>query len=258
MWRISCVGLLVLGLPLMASAQTAPPAPPASSAPAANPYTATVPVAGTSDAQRSAAIAAALTQVLQQTSPGFVPDAGTLAKASGYVRNYHYQRAAAGAGLQLQVEFDPRAVGRLVAQGGTPGSAGAAAATPTATPTTAAAPAATAATTTASAVTPTSGTAQPSPATASVPAAATSGTGMVWVAGIDNANAYASVLALLRGDSGLTQVLPVGASNGGLLLQVTYNQPLAGALAALETPNGHLAAAAQPHAGADASLQWTP
>lgn len=81
---------------------------------------------------------------------------------------------------------------------------------------------------------------------------------MVWVAGIDNANAYASVLALLRGDSGLTQVLPVGASNGGLLLQVTYNQPLAGALAALETPNGHLAAAAQPHAGADASLQWTP
>lgn len=246
MWRISCVWLLVLGLPAVAGAQTLPPAPPAGSVPVANPYTATVPVAGTSDAQRSDAIAAALTQVLQQMSPGFTPGASTLANASGYVRNYHYQRAAAGAGLQLQVQFDPRAVGRLVAQGA--GSSGSTNPIPAAAPTSAA-PSAPAATS--------SATASTAPAT-SAPAAATSGTGTVWITGITDANAYASALALLRGDPQLTQVLPVGASDGGLLLQVAYSQPLAGVLAALETPNGHLAAAAQPHAGADASLQWTP
>lgn len=247
MWRISCVWLLVLGLPAVAIAQAAPIVPATGSAPAASPYSATVPVAGTSDAQRNAAIAAALAQVLQQTSPGFAPGAGTLANASGYVRNYRYQRAASGAGLELQVQFDPRAVSRLVAQGS--GSSGGASATPAAAPTGAAAP-------TAKAAAAGSSTQSAAPA-ASAPAAA-SGTAMLWITGIDNAQAYASALALLRGDSQLTQVLPVGASNGGLLLQVAYSQPLAGVLAALEAPDGHLAAAPQPHAGADASLQWTP
>ncbi|HEU0277169.1 MAG TPA: DUF2066 domain-containing protein, partial [Rhodanobacteraceae bacterium] len=120
MMRAIMVWLATCAIAGAAAAQTAAPPPtatPASPAPQANPYSATVPVAGTSDAQRSAAIAAALTQVLQQVSPGFVAAPDVLAQAPGYVRDFHYQRAATGAGLQLQVDFDPGAVGRLVAQG---------------------------------------------------------------------------------------------------------------------------------------------
>jgi len=191
-------------------------------------------VAGTSDEQRSAAIAAALTQVLQQNSPGFTPSADMLANASGYVRNYHYRRAASGAGLELQVDFDPGAIGRLVAQGGgAPATAGS----------TAASGAASSAT--------------PGGAGASGTAAA-SGTGMLWVAGLDSTHAFASLMSLLRGDDQLHDVVPVGANGDGVLLQVGYSAPLATVIAALEAPNGHLAQAAQAHPGADASLQWTP
>lgn len=235
MMRILLSLLLALGVAGMAPAQTAPP-PAAGAVPAtpASPYSATVPVAGTSDAQRSAAIAAALTQVLQQASPGFTPSADTLANASGYVRNFHYRRAASGAGLEMQVDFDPGAVSRLVAQGG-----GSAASTAGATGTA----------TGSGAATGTTGTASATP---------TSGTGTLWVGGIDSSHAFASVLALLRGDDQLHDVLPVGAEGDGVLLQIGYSAPLATVLTALETPNGHLAQAAQPHAGADASLQWTP
>jgi hypothetical protein len=65
-------------------------------------------------------------------------------------------------------------------------------------------------------------------------------------------------LSLLRGDDQLHDVVPVGASGDGVLLQVGYSAPLATVIAALEAPNGHLAQAAQAHPGADASLQWTP
>lgn len=238
MMRILLSLLLALGVAALASAQTAPP-PAAGAVPAtpASPYSATVPVAGTSDAQRSAAIAAALTQVLQQASPGFTPSADTLANASGYVRNFHYRRAASGAGLELQVDFDPGAVSRLVAQGG--GSAA---------PTAGATGAATASSGGAAA-TGTTGTASATP---------TSGTGMLWVGGIDSSHAFASLVALLRGDDQLHDVVPVAAEGDGVLLQIGYSAPLATVLTALETPNGHLAQATQPHAGADASLQWTP
>lgn len=229
MVRILLSLALALGVAALASAQTPPPA--AAGAAPASPYSATVPVAGTSDAQRSAAIAAALTQVLQQASPGFTPSADTLANASGYVRNYHYRRAASGAGLELQVDFDPGAVGRLVAQGGA----------------TAAAPGAAAAS--GSGTGATAGGAGASPA---------GGVGTLWVSGIDSSHAFASLLALLRGDDQLHDVVPVGAEGDGVLLHVGYSAPLAGVLTALETPNGHLAQAAHPHAGADASLQWTP
>ena len=227
MMRISVflVGLLVIG---GAWAQAAPPPAAPATAPA-SPYSATVPVAGTSDDQRSAAIAAALTQVLQQVSPGFAPSPDMLANASGYVRDYHYRRAASGTGLELQVDFDPGAVGRLVAQGGAPPTTGATAAN-----------------------------GAPSSGIASAPGVPASGTGTLWVGGLDSTHAFAALLSLLRNDEQLHDVVPIGANDDGVLLQVGYSAPLATVIAALEAPNGHLAQAAQAHPGADASLQWTP
>ena len=229
MMRASVFLLCVLGAAGAWAQATPPPAAGATAMPQTSPWSATVPVAGTSDAQRSAAIAAALTQVLQQVAPGFTASPDLLANASGYVRDYHYRRAAAGAGLELQVDFDPGAVGQLVAQGGggAPATAGAAA--------------------------PAGASSSSAPA-----GAAASGTAMLWVGGVDGTHAFASLMSMLRGDDALHDVVPVGASGDGLLLQVGYSAPLAAVLAALETPNGHLAQAAQAHPGADASLQWTP
>ena len=229
MMRISVFLVCLLAIAGGAWAQTAPTAAPVAAATPASPYSATVPVAGTSDAQRSAAIAAALTQVLQQVSPGFTASPDMLANASGYVRDYHYRRAASGTGLELQVDFDPGAVGRLVAQGSAPapGAAGQ------------------------------NGTASAAPA-GSAGTAAASGTGTLWVGGLDSTHAFAALMSLLRNDAQLHDVVPVGANGDGVLLQVGYGAPLATVIAALEAPNGHLAQAAQAHPGADASLQWTP
>jgi hypothetical protein len=218
-----------------ASAQAVPGAAAgAAAAPAAaSAYTATVPVAGTGDAQRSAAIAAALKGVLQQASPGFVPGADTLSNASDYVRDYHYRRAASGAGLELQVDFDPGAIQSLVAQGGN-GSTAVATQSPNGSPSMS-----------------TGAGSAPMPAPAS-------GTGTIWVGGIDNSHAFASLLSLLRGDPQLHDVAPIGADNDGVLLQMGFSAPLATVLAALETPNGHLTQGAQAHPGVDVSLHWTP
>ena len=228
MLRILLSLLLASGLVASATAQTAPPpasAGGAASAVPANPYSATVPVAGTSDAQRNDAISAAFTQVLQQISPGFVATPDMLGQASGYVRDFRYRRAASGSGLELQVDFDPGAVGRLVAanQGG---GAVAGAATPAAGTTAA--------------------------------AAAQGGSGNLWVDGIGDSHAFASLLSVLRGDSALHDVIPIGAQGDGVLLQVSFGQPLVTVLAGLAGPGGHLAPATQPHPGADASLHWTP
>jgi len=227
MLRISLSLLLALGVAALAAAQTTAP-PPANAAPQpaaapANPYSATVPVAGTSDAQRNAAIAAALAQVLQQVSPGFAASPDVLAQASGYVRNFRYSRAASGNGLQMQVDFDPGAVTRLLAANPGAGVAGA------------------------------------SPATGSTAAApAQGGSGTLWVDGIDNSHAFASLLSTLRADNALHDVMPVGAEGQGVLLQLSYDQPLAAVLAGLTAPNGHLAVEPQPHPGADAALHWIP
>lgn len=195
-------------------------------------YAATVPVAGTSDAQRDAAIGSALTQVLQQVAPGFKASPAVLAKAPGYVRNFHYKRAASGNGLELQVEFDPGAVQRLVgSQAGGATSGGS--------------------------VAQGNGASPASGGTAAAPAAQ-GGSGTVWVGGIDNAHAFASLLSTLRGDNDLSNVTPVGAQNDGVLLQMNFDQPLATVLAALTGPAGHLAADPQPHPGALASLRWVP
>jgi hypothetical protein len=227
MMRISVFLVCLLGVAAGAWAQDAQ----SPAAAQASPYSATVPVAGTSDAQRNQAIAAALAVVLQQNSPGFTPGADTLSNASGYVRDYHYRRAASGAGLELQVDFDPGAIGRLVAQDGGAPAVG--------TPENGAAPA----------------TAGATDATSGQPA---SGSGTLWVGGLDSTHAFASLMSLLRGDDQLHDVVPVAAGDDGVLLQVGYSAPLQSVLAALEAPNGHLTQAAQAHPGADASLQWTP
>lgn len=235
MRRILVLWLLVSGVAMAAAAQNAAP-PAAAQVPvpaAANPYSATAPVAGTSDAQRDAAIATALTQVLQQVAPGFTPGADVLAQAPGYVRNFRYSRAPSGSGLQLQVDFDAGAVSRLVAQG-QGGGAGA--------------------TNIAGAPVPAAGAS--AGAAAAMPASGGSGT--LWVSGIDNGHAFASLLAMLRGDPVLHDVTPVGADGEGVLLSLRFDQPLATVIAGLGGPAGHLAPDPRPHAGADASARWVP
>lgn len=192
------------------------------SAATASGYSATVPVADTSDAARDKAIAAALAQVLTGLAPGTTPAADALSQASGYVRNYKYQRAAGGSGLQLQVDFDPGSVQHLVQQsGGTPAVA-------------ANAPAAA--------------------GTSATPAAA-GGSGTWWVDGIDSAADFATMLGTLQQSDQLHDVTPIAAQGDGVLLQVTWNAPLADVLNALGS-GGHLQAAPA-HPGADASLHWS-
>ena len=190
-------------------------------APASGGYSATVPVADTTDAARDKAIAAALSQVLGGLSPGATPGADVLGQASGYVRNYKYQRAAGGNGLQLQVDFDPGSVQHLLQQMG------------------------------ASAMT-----ANP-PASASSGGApvAAGGNGTWWVDGIGNAQDFATLLATLRQSDQLQDVTPIAAQGDGVLLQLSWNAPLPDVLNAL-TGGGHFQAAPA-HPGADASLHWT-
>ena len=221
MFRILIPLALALGVAAGALAQTV--VAPAATTPSASPYSAIVPVAGTSDDQRNAAITAALGQVLQQVSPGLTVAPDVLAQAPGYVRDYHYRRAASG-GLELQVDFDPGAVGRMVAQsqnaaGALPGQPGAA---------------------------------------ASVGAVAQGGTATLWVDGIEDSHAFAALLSTLRSDPALHDVIPEAAKGDGVLLQVSSDRALADVLAGLAGPGGHLAQAAQPHPGADAALHWTP
>ena len=84
------------------------------------------------------------------------------------------------------------------------------------------------------------------------------GSGTLWVDGIDNSHAFASLLSALRADTALHDVIPVAAEGDGVLLQLGFDQPLATVLAGLTAPNGHLAMEQQPHPGADASLRWMP
>ncbi len=82
-----------------------------------SPYTVTVPVPDTSDAQRNQAFATALGQVLTRvaggqdlrSNPGYVD---AVQNAGALVRKYQYQRTATG--LSLDVDFEPSAVRRMV------------------------------------------------------------------------------------------------------------------------------------------------
>lgn len=86
---------------------------------ASSPYSVTVPVADTSEAQRSQAFATALAQVMTRVAGGqdLRGNAGygeALGNAASMVQKFQYQRAATG--LVLDVDFAPASVRRLVAQ----------------------------------------------------------------------------------------------------------------------------------------------
>ncbi|HEX5304790.1 MAG TPA: DUF2066 domain-containing protein [Dyella sp.] len=88
-----------------------------------SPYSVTLPVTGTDEAQRDATFAAALGQVLTRVAggqdlrgkPGFDE---AIQGAGGMVSNYQYVRA--GEGLALQVTFDRAAVSHLIGKLGAP------------------------------------------------------------------------------------------------------------------------------------------
>lgn len=184
-------------------------------------YSAVVPVADTSDAARDTAFSTALTQVLQRLAPQAVPGADVLGQASGLVRNYKYQRAPGGNGLQVQVDFDPGSIRHLIQQIDTSAAPGSA------------------------------------PATASssaAPIVGTGGSGTVWVDGLNGATDFASMLSTLRASPQLHNVVPVAAQSDGVLLQLDYDAPLPEVLNAL-IAGGHLQTAPA-HQGADASLHW--
>lgn len=82
-------------------------------------YSVVVPVPDTSQAQRDEAFATALGQVLTRVAGGQDVRsnngyADAISSASAIVRKFQYQRAADG--MRLQVDFEPAAVRRLVAQ----------------------------------------------------------------------------------------------------------------------------------------------
>ncbi len=90
---------------------------------AGSPYSVTVPVADTSDAQRDQAFATALGQVLTRVAGGqdLRSNGGygeALSQAGAIVQKYQYQRAATG--LILEVDFAPSSVRRLVSTLGVP------------------------------------------------------------------------------------------------------------------------------------------
>jgi len=192
-----------------------------SAAAAAGGYAATVPVADTSDAQRDAALSVALSQVLAGIAPKAKPGADVLAQASGLVRNYRYQRAAGGHGLQLQVDFDPGSIRHLAQQLGAPVT--------------------------------TSETGGDTIASTQA-AAGPGGSGTLWVGGIEDSGDFVAMLASLRQSTQLHNVTPVAAENDGVLLHLESDTPLADIATALAA-GGHLQPAPA-HEGADASLRW--
>ena len=216
MTRFATAALLAFSLLFAANIRAEP-------ASAGSPYSVVVPVANTSDAARDAALSTALAQVLQQLAPQATPGADVLGQAPGLVRNYKYQRAAGGNGLQLQVDFDPGSVRHLVQQLGTSAVAAA----------------------------PASGSSAVAPV-----AAAVGGSGTVWVDGLNSATDFAAMLSALRQSPQLHNVVPVAAQNDGVLLQLDYDAPLPEVLNTL-IAGGHLQTAPA-HPGAEATLHWLP
>lgn len=95
---------------------------------AASPYSVTVPVTDTTEAQRGDAFATALSQVLARVAGGqdLRGKAGyddAMKNAAALVRHFQYARAAAG--ISLTVDFEPGAVRHLVSSLGVVGSVGA-------------------------------------------------------------------------------------------------------------------------------------
>lgn len=114
--RPTLLRLLLVSLVLAVSGLVA--GPPAQ-AQAASPYSVTVPVSDTSDAQRADAFSSALAQVLARVAGGqdlrSRPGYGdALKNAAALVRHFQYARAATG--MSLAVDFEPGAVRHLVTQ----------------------------------------------------------------------------------------------------------------------------------------------
>lgn len=221
MMRWISAALLALALLFSAGAHSQ------EAAPGGGTYSAVVPVTDTSDAALNTAFSTALTQVLQRLAPQAVPGADVLGQASGLVRNYKYQRAPGGTGLQVQVDFDPGSIQHLVQQ---LDASAAAASAPAAASSSATTPVAT--------------------------GTGTGGSGTVWVDGLNSATDFATMLSTLRASPQLHNVVPVAAQNDGVLLQLDYDAPLPQVLNAL-IAGGHLQTAPA-HQGADASLHWIP
>ena len=93
--------------------------PPVHAQAAGSPYSVTVPITDTTEAERSQAFATALGQVMTRvaggqdlrSNPGY---AEALGSASSLVQKFQYQRAATG--LVLDVDFAPASVRRLVSK----------------------------------------------------------------------------------------------------------------------------------------------
>lgn len=104
------IAFLLLGLAAL---------PPLHAQAVGSPYSVTVPVTDTTDAQRNQAFATALGQVMTRiaggqdlrSNPGY---ADALGSATSLVQKFQYQRAATG--LVLSVDFAPASVRRLVAR----------------------------------------------------------------------------------------------------------------------------------------------
>ena len=84
---------------------------------------------------------------------------------------------------------------------------------------------------------------------------ATPSEGKLWVSGLASAMDYANLLAILKADPSVQQVVTLGAQNDGVLLQIKASMPLNG-LAANLAAGGHLLLQGQPHPGADVNLRW--
>ena len=79
--------------------------------------------------------------------------------------------------------------------------------------------------------------------------------GKLWVSGLNSAMDYANLLATLRADPSVRQVMTLEAQNDAVLLSVKASMPLNG-LAANLAAGGRLLLQGEPHQGADASLRW--
>jgi hypothetical protein len=79
--------------------------------------------------------------------------------------------------------------------------------------------------------------------------------GKLWISGLNSAIDYANLLAALRADPSVRQVVTLEAQNDSVLLSVKASMPLSG-LAANLAAGGRLLLQGEPHQGADANLRW--
>lgn len=79
--------------------------------------------------------------------------------------------------------------------------------------------------------------------------------GKLWISGLSSAMDYADLIATLKQDPSVSQVITVEANNDAVLLRVKASLPISG-LAANLAAGGRMLLQGEPHAGADANLRW--